>query len=89
MLEKEPLKVKPCLDDPAGLSSRKREELGIREKFPRGINDALKALGSNAEMKSVLGESVVQTFIVVKTAEQGMLSQMAADRRRNWLIERY
>ncbi len=89
MLDKEPLTIKDCLKDPAHLTEQERDELGISERLPRSIGEALKCLREDAQLREILGGEVVDTYLTVKTAEGEMLQQMDAERRRHWLIERY
>ena len=89
ILDKEPLVMKDCWKDPSKLTSEEREELGIREKFPKSINEALSCLEADEQLRHILSEVVVNTYLTVKRAESEMLQKMEAEKRRNWLIERY
>lgn len=88
VLDKEPLRMKDCLDDPASLSDEKRKELGIKDKFPKGIEEAVDALEADKQLCDILGPAT-DVYAKVKRAENEMLKQMDPDARRNWLIERY
>ena len=89
ILDKEPLVMKDCWKDPSKLTAEEREELGIREKFPKSISEALSYLEADEQLRHILSETVVNTYLTVKRAESEMLQKMEADKRRNWLIERY
>ena len=81
--------MKACLDDPASLSDKKREELGIRLRFPSNVGEALDNLKADTELAGILGRPVVDTYLTVKKAEHEMLEEMDPEMRRHWLIERY
>ncbi|KAG8530321.1 uncharacterized protein KY384_004823 [Bacidia gigantensis] len=93
LLEKAPLEMKACQDNPAELTSRERKHLGITEQFPKGIRDALSLLEEELEnvsgLKNALGQDVIRTYVTVKATEMEMLEEMDDERRKNWLIERY
>lgn len=86
--DKEPLRMKDCLDDPASLSVEKRKEFGIKDKFPTGIEEAVDALEADKQLCELLGPAA-DVYARVKRAENEMLKKMEPDERRNWLIERY
>lgn len=89
VFEKQALTWADCLKDPAELSLQERKQLGIEERLPADLNEALDALKSDTLLRSVLGEGVVERYCAVKIAEGKMLDGMQADERREWLIERY
>lgn len=89
VLDKEPLTMKDCLKDPAHLTKRERDKLGISERLPRSIEEALDCLRDDAQLRAILGGAVVDTYLTVKHAEVEMLQQMDVEKRRHWLIERY
>ncbi len=89
VLDKEPLTMKDCQKDPATLTERERDELGISERLPRSIDEALECLRLDTQLREILGGAVVDTYMIVKKAEGEMLLQMEPAKRRNWLIERY
>ncbi|KAK4691745.1 glutamine synthetase, partial [Lecanoromycetidae sp. Uapishka_2] len=86
--DEEPLTMKDCLEDPASLSAEEREKFGIKEKFPKGIEEALDALEADKGLCEILGPAA-DVYATVKRAENDMLKEMEPDERRNWLIERY
>ena len=89
VLDKEPLAMKDCPNDPAILTSQARKELGITEQFPKSIGEALSSLEADEQLHHILSKSVVETYLTVKRAESEMLQEMEPTKRRSWLIERY
>ena len=89
ILDKEPLVMKDCQKDPSKITTKEREELGIGEKFPKSISEALSCLEADEQLRHILSEAVVSTYLTVKRTESEMLQKMEAEKRRNWLIERY
>ena len=89
VLENEPLRIKDCLAQPAELSPDQQEELGIREKLPKCIREALDYLRTDRQLGELLGEDLVKTYITIKEAEGKILDAMEPKERRRWLIERY
>ena len=89
ILDKEPLVMKDCREDPSKITTKEREELGISEQFPKSISEALGYLEADEQLRHILSEAAVETYLTVKRAESEMLQKMEAEKRRNWLIERY
>ena len=89
ILDQEHLVMKDCLNDPAMITAKEREELGITKKFPKSISEALHNLETDQQLRHILGNPAVETYLTVKRAESEMLQKMEAEKRRNWLIERY
>ena len=77
------------MGDPGQLDEKERESLGIRERFPKGIIEAIDAFGKSKWLSTVLGEAVVKTYVSIKREEQKYLEQLNPEKRRDWLIERY
>ena len=86
--DNEPLRMGDCSVDPSSLSADERKGLGIVENFPKGIEDAVKALEADEQLCEILGPAV-DIYARVKRAENEMLKRMEPVERRNWLIERY
>ncbi len=84
----EPLKIKNVQNDPSKKSEEERKELGIRERFPDGIEQALKNLEKDEELWGIMG-GAAETYCKVKRAEKEMLDGMEDMEKRRWLIERY
>ena len=89
ILDKEPLIMKDCRGDPSKLTTKEREELGIREQFPKSISEALSYLEADEQLRHIVSEAAVGTYLTVKRSESEMLQKMEAGKRKNWLIERY
>lgn len=86
--DKQPLTMKDCLPDPSSISAKEREELGIKDRFPKGIEQALENFEADKQLWEILGPAA-ETYCTVKRAEKEMLDGMKEGKRRNWLIERY
>ena len=89
VLDNEPLNMKDCQVDPSTLSPEERKEIGITQRFPSNINEALSCLDEDRELWEIMGESAVEIYINVKRTENEMLGKMDVEKRKNWLIERY
>lgn len=85
----EPLTIQNCPSDPALLGESKRKALGICQRLPGSIDEATGYLSDDTQLRLVLGDPVVETYLTVKQAESDMLQGMEVEERRNWLIERY
>jgi glutamine synthetase len=75
--------------NPARITEEKRSSYGITRKLPSSITEALEALESDEVLTALLPENMVKHYIIMKRAEQEMLSKMSDTDRRIWLIERY
>ena len=80
---------KDCEKDPASLSDEERKELGIEEKLPANLDEALEELGEDEGLGEMLGKDVVARYIAVKRAEADLLNEMKDEEKREWIIERY
>lgn len=89
VIDKQPLKMKPCLVDPSTLPAKVREDLGIRQKFPGSLGEALDCLMADKGLEGILGQAAVGNYVTVKKEESAMLEDMDPEKRRHWLIERY
>lgn len=89
ILDKEPLEMKDCPSDPSTLTAKEIEKLGIREQFPKSIEEALNYLEADEQLSQILSRAAVETYVTVKRAESEMLQKMEPVKRRSWLIERY
>ena len=87
--DEEPLEIEDVQNDPSKKSEEERKRLGIRERFPDGIEQALKNLEKDEELCGILGGAAVETYCKVKRAEKEMLDGMEDMEKRKWLIERY
>lgn len=86
---KSELLLKDCLKNPAKLSNDERAELGIVERLPRSLDEALAALKQDVELQAAVGPELIENWVELKKAEQEMLGEMETEKRRVWLIERY
>ncbi|KAF2272443.1 glutamine synthetase/guanido kinase [Westerdykella ornata] len=73
---------------PSTLTSSQRLSYGITRRLPFSISQALAALESDGSLREMMDE-VVQPYLAMKRAEQGMLGAMGKGERRVWLVERY
>ncbi|KAI0158311.1 hypothetical protein GGR57DRAFT_43208 [Xylariaceae sp. FL1272] len=80
---------KDCEVDPAKLDEEERKALGISERFPSKLEEALHALEDDDVMISLLGREVVERYVGVKEGELALLSPMSDKDRRMWVMERY
>lgn len=88
-LDSEELTIQDCPVDPATLSDKEREKLGITQKLPASVEEALDCLRQDSQFRQVLGFPIVDAYLAVKQAECSMLGAMDPEKRRNWLIARY
>ena len=89
VLAREPLKWRDCEIDPAALTDNDRKEMGITERLPTSLEDALTSLQADKELVAHLGEELVERYVAVKEFEMSFLAKMGDDERRQWLMERY
>jgi glutamine synthetase len=87
--DKEKMVWGDCPKDPANLSEKEREELGITQTMPKTADEALKALAGDEVMIELLGKEVVDRYQSIKESEFKLLEGMSAEERREWIIERY
>lgn len=81
--------VRECLVNPSGLTEGEREGLGIGERLPGSLGEALEALEGDEGLREAVGVEVVGHYVAMKKAEQEMLGGMEEGERRVWLMERY
>lgn len=86
---REPMTMKDCQDDPAKIRSEERERLGILQKFPASIEEALGCLEEDKEMHDALGREFVENYFLLKKCEVESLEGIEPTMRRSWLMERY
>lgn len=89
VLAREPLKWRDCEIDPATLTDNDRKEMGITERLPASLEEALTALQEDEELVGYLGEELVERYVAVKEFEMSFLAKMHDEERRQWLMERY
>lgn len=89
VLETQTMTMKDCSVDPAKLSEVERKQLGISQRLPTSIAEALDHLQKDRRLRKILGSAVIDNYLVVKKTETEKFAAMDPDKRRNWLIERY
>jgi glutamine synthetase len=87
--DKEKMVWGDCLIDPANLSEKEREELGVTQKLPKDVTEAMKALADDDVLIELLGNELVNRYQGIKKAEFELLAGMSVEERREWIIERY
>jgi glutamine synthetase len=85
----EHLRWKDCQEDPAKLKQSERLRLGIVEKLPKSLGEALEELSADEELMDVLGRELVEKYIALKRFEDEFLKSMDVEKRTAWLLERY
>ena len=84
------LQLKDCVSDPARLSSEEREAVGIAEKIPGSVGEALSSLeGDEVVKEEVMRREMVDAYVSVKKGEVEIWEGMEEGTRRDYLIERY
>jgi len=78
-----------CTVDPASLDEGGRRQLGITQKLPKDLPEALQTLEYDEGLVSVLGKELVEQYCAVKMAEHERMEKMEPEERKMWLIERY
>lgn len=76
-------------ENPTKLSDAEKQELGIINKLPTTIEDALEAATKDTALAEAMPPGMLNHFVVMKKAEQAMLKEMDDAARRIWLMERY
>lgn len=80
--DKEVLSMGDCLIDPANLNEDDRKELGISQKLPKSVDDAMKALADDHVLTEMLGKELVGRYQSIKNAELELLAGMSAEETR-------
>ena len=79
-----------CGDEaPAAMTAQRRAAVGVAERIPSSLGEALGALGEDGELGEMLGRELVDRYVSVKTAEAALLEGMGVEERRTWVMERY
>ena len=89
VLAREPLKWRDCEMDPATLTDNDRKEMGVTERLPASLEEALTALQEDKELVGLMSEELVERYVAVKEFEMAFLAKMGVEERRQWLMERY
>ncbi|KAJ6442411.1 Neutral protease 2 [Purpureocillium lavendulum] len=80
---------KDCTEESHLLSDEQRRDFGISERFPRSLKEAIRALQDDRQLRTLLGEDLVERYMAVKEAETELLDSMDSVARRDWMLERY
>ena len=76
LLDTEPLTIRDCRQDPAAMTPSQRDELGITQRMPVSISEALDSLREDTVMGDILGTPVVDHYLLFKDTELAMLFSM-------------
>ncbi|KAM0333396.1 hypothetical protein ACHAQA_002057 [Verticillium albo-atrum] len=85
----EPLVWGDCEVDPATLTVNDKRELNVEKMLPASTTEALEELKNDTDLISLLGDEVVERFVLIKEAETRMIEEMDVDSRRHWIMARY
>lgn len=88
-VEKEKLTIKDCLRDPSLLSDKERAELGIKDKLPSSLQEALGALTNDKDIVKAMGSDLCSRYRQVKHGEMKLFETMKPWELKAWTIERY
>ena len=76
-------------ENPTQLSSEEKEALGITLRLPTALIQSIEAADNDTELEQAMSPGMLKHYLAMKRAEQSMLNEMAEDKRRVWLMERY
>ncbi|KAH7326248.1 hypothetical protein B0I35DRAFT_405518 [Stachybotrys elegans] len=83
------LELGNCDADPALLTEEQRQQLGIVDRLPASVTEALEGLESDGGLCGMLGKDLVDRYVKVKQVEAESLEGMDKPERRRWILERY
>ncbi|CAK1359533.1 unnamed protein product [Cercospora beticola] len=83
------LELQDCKVNPTKLSEDEKKNLGIIQRLPRSLEEALAAMEADEEFQGLLGREVAMNWLAVEKATMEMLAEMPEAQRRIWLMERY
>ncbi|KAK0112246.1 hypothetical protein ONS96_001495 [Cadophora gregata f. sp. sojae] len=66
----------------APLDDKEAEEMGIVDRQPRSLKEAIESLNADEVLKEAIGPEVVEKYINIKTKEEAKMSQMVPSERR-------
>jgi len=75
--------------NPTTLSDEQKNEMGITQRLPTTLDQAIEALQQSGSLAEALAPGIVSHYLAMKQAEQKMLSLMPQHERKRWLMERY
>jgi glutamine synthetase len=64
--------------------SDERENLGIGERLPRTLQEALDALKEDASLRQALGERMIREYLMIKELEIEFIAQEGNDWYKKW-----
>lgn len=83
------MELKDCTGDPALMSAKERQALGIQKMLPANVEEALKAVMDERGTEKAWTD-MCQVYHDIKVAEIAMMEDMASDDdRRIFMIEHY
>jgi glutamine synthetase len=82
------LSAGPCTVEPSKMSDQERAALGIKT-MPCELAQSLKHLEENEQLKQILSDSLVSTYLTVKRSEIKVVQQMTPEERRAWFVSKY
>lgn len=71
------------------MSDEERKELGVERRVPTDLISALKALQSDTELATCLGQPVVDKYAVMKKSELDRMDTLKEEGWFEWEVERY
>lgn len=78
-----------CAENPAELTDGERARLGITQKVPEGLWEALQELEADVELRQALGISMMEKYLTFKRSEKTAMNSMDKTTRFKWEVERY
>lgn len=64
--------------------SHERENLGIDERLPRTLQEALYALKEDVSLRQALGERLIREYLMIKELEIKVIAQEGRDWYKKW-----
>ncbi|KAI9045987.1 FluG family protein [Aspergillus affinis] len=83
------LRAGPCPTEPNKMSDEELAALGIKNKMPSGLMGSIESLEANEDLKTILGDAIVSTYLTVKRCELKVVQQMTSEEKRAWFISRF
>jgi glutamine synthetase len=87
--KQEKLTIKNVQIDLGSVSEEERKALGVTTKLCTSLQESLKALEADDELREMMGVDLTKHYLEVKNATIEMMRPMAKDQRKIWLMERY
>lgn len=67
---------------PGPLDDKEAEELGVVDRQPKSLKEAIESLSADQVLKEAIGPEVVEKYISLKTKEEAKMAQMVQSERR-------